>query len=119
MSIQSLNPATEEVLETFELFSDTQIEEALAAAHAAFQSWRETSFAERSALFQRVASYLRTHKTELGHRASLEMGKPISESEAEVEKCAWNCDYYAEHAESFLADEEVQTNAIKRYIALQ
>ena len=51
MSIQSINPATGEVLETFELFSPTQIDEALGAAHSAFQSWRETDFAERSALF--------------------------------------------------------------------
>ncbi len=119
MNIQSQNPATEEVLETFELFSPAQIDEALAAAHTAFQSWRETSFSERSALFQRVAAYLRAHKTELGSIASLEMGKPITESEAEVEKCAWNCDYYAEHAQSFLADEEVQTNATKSYVAFQ
>src|SRR5579859_6640477 len=119
MSIQSLNPATEEVLETFELFSAKQIDEALAAAHAAFRSWRETSIAERSTLFQRVAAYLRTHKIELARIASLEMGKPISESEAEVEKCAWNCDYYAEHAQSFLADEEVETGATKSYVAFQ
>src|SRR5712691_3324284 len=101
MTIQSLNPATGEVLETFELFSATQIDKALAAAHTAFLSWRDTSFAERSALFRRVAAYLRAHKAELARIATLEMGKPITESEAEVEKCAWNCDYYAEHAQGF------------------
>jgi len=84
MSIQSINPATGEVLETFELFSPRQIDQVLAAAHSAFQSWRETTFAERGALFHRAAAYLRTHKTELGRTASLEMGKPLSESEAEV-----------------------------------
>ncbi len=117
MSIQSINPATGEVLETFELFNPTQIDEALAAAHTAFQSWRETDFAERSALFQRLVVYLRAHKAELGLRASLEMGKPLVESEAEVEKCAWNCEYYAQNAERFLADERIATNATDSYVS--
>lgn len=117
MSIQSVNPATGEILETFELFSPAQIDDALNAAHAAFQSWRETGFAERSTLFRRVATYLRAHKTELGRTASLEMGKPLSESEAEVEKCAWNCEYYAENAERFLADEKIATNATESYVS--
>ncbi len=117
MSIQSINPATGEILETFELFSPAQIDEALAAAHTAFQAWRETNFAERSALFRRLAVYLRAHKTELGHLASLEMGKPIAEGEAEAEKCAWNCEYYAENAERFLADETISTNATDSYVS--
>jgi len=117
MSIQSINPATGEVLETFELFSPAQIDEALGSAHSAFQSWRETNFAERSALFRRLAAYLRVHKTELGHLASLEMGKSITESEAEAEKCAWNCEYYAENAERFLADEKIATNATDSYVS--
>ena len=119
MSIQSLNPATGEILETFEQFSPTQIDEALTAAHTAFQSWREISFAERGTLFRRVANYLREHKTELAQTATLEMGKPIVESEAEVEKCAWNCEYYAENAEKFLADEHVATNATESYVAFR
>ena len=119
MKIQSINPATEEVLETFELFSPAQIDEALAAAHTAFQSWRDTDFAGRSALFRRLAAYLRSHKAELGRIASLEMGKPLSESEAEVEKCAWNCDYYAENAERFLADERIAADATESYVSYQ
>jgi acyl-CoA reductase-like NAD-dependent aldehyde dehydrogenase len=119
MVIQSLDPATEEVLATFELFNAVQIDEALTAAHTAFHSWRETNFAERRSLLQRVAAYLRAHKTELGRIASLEMGKPLSESEAELEKCAWNCDFYADNAEKFLADEEVETSATKSYVSFQ
>lgn len=117
MSIQSVNPTTGEVLETFELFSPAQIDEALDAARSAFKSWRETSFAERSALFRHLAGYLRAHKTELGRITSLEMGKPIAESEAEAEKCAWNCGYYAENAERFLADEHIVTNATDSYVS--
>ncbi len=119
MSIQSINPANEEVLATFEPYSAAQIDEALGQARAAFKDWRETTFAERGALFHRIASYLREHKTELARIATLEMGKPITESEAEVEKCAWNCDFYADNAEKFLADEPVATNASESYVAFR
>ncbi|TMD55236.1 MAG: aldehyde dehydrogenase family protein, partial [Chloroflexi bacterium] len=119
MSIQSINPTTEEVIETFEPYSDAQVEQALNDARQAFLSWRETSFAERGALFHRLAQYLRAHKAELGRLATLEMGKPIVEAEAEVEKCALNCDYYADNAEKFLADEHVTSNATESYVEFQ
>jgi acyl-CoA reductase-like NAD-dependent aldehyde dehydrogenase len=119
MSIQSINPATEEVLRTFEEYSEEQINEALEQAHTAFRSWRKTTFAERGALLRRFASYLRANKAELARIATLEMGKPIVESEAEVEKCAWNCDFYAENAEKFLADEPIATNASQSYVEFQ
>ncbi len=119
MSIQSINPATEEVLETFEPYNASQINQALDQARYAFLSWRETTFAERSAILHRVATYLREHKTELARFATLEMGKPIIESEAEAEKCAWTCDFYADNAEKFLADEHIVTNATESYISFE
>lgn len=119
MSIQSINPATEEVLETFELYSEAQVQQALDEARHAFLAWRDTSFAERSTLFQRVAAYLREHKARLAQIATVEMGKPIVEAEAEVEKCAFNCEFYAEHAEKFLADEQVKANATQSYVAFR
>ncbi len=119
MSIQSINPATEEVIETFEPSTQQQVDEALALARQAFLRWRETTFAERSTLLQRVASHLRAHKAELAHTATLEMGKPITEAEAEVEKCAWNCDFYADNAEKFLADEQIGSNATESYVSYQ
>jgi acyl-CoA reductase-like NAD-dependent aldehyde dehydrogenase len=119
MSIQSINPATEEVLETFEPYSASQINQALEQARHAFLSWRETTFAERSAILHRVATYLREHKTELARLATLEMGKPIIESEAEVEKCAWTCDFYADNAAKFLADEHIATNATESYVSFE
>src|SRR6266516_3416770 len=117
MSIQSINPATEEVIETFEPYSDDQVNQALDQAQKAFLGWRETRFAERRAILHRVATYLREHKVELARLATLEMGKPIIESEAEVEKCAWNCDFYADNAEKYLTDEQVATNATESYIS--
>ncbi|GAC1400337.1 MAG: NAD-dependent succinate-semialdehyde dehydrogenase [Ktedonobacteraceae bacterium] len=119
MSIQSINPATEEVLETFELYSESQVQQALDETHHAFLEWRDTSFAERSMLFHRVAAYLREHKARLAQIATVEMGKPIVEAEAEVEKCAFNCEFYAENAEKFLADEQIKANATESYVAFR
>ncbi|HEY7343844.1 MAG TPA: NAD-dependent succinate-semialdehyde dehydrogenase [Ktedonobacterales bacterium] len=116
MSIESINPATGEVIETFEPFTAEQIDETLTRARETYRHWRTTSFAERSALMRRVAAILRARKAELARIATLEMGKTITESEAEVEKCAWNCDYYAENAETFLAPERVVTNAAESYV---
>jgi acyl-CoA reductase-like NAD-dependent aldehyde dehydrogenase len=117
MAFQSINPATGEVIETFDAFSREQVNEALDQARSAFLHWRSTSFAERSALLRRVAATLREQKTELARIATLEMGKPIIESEAEVEKCAWNCEYYADNAERFLADEPMPSSAAESYVS--
>ncbi len=117
MTIQSINPATGEVLETFELYSQEQIDEALDQARQAFLSWRTTTFAQRAEHLLRVARYLREHKTELGRLSVLEMGKSLVEAEAELEKSAWGCEYYAENAERFLANEPVSSTGTKAYIA--
>lgn len=119
MSIQTINPTTGEVLETFEPFNQNQINEALGQAHQAYLKWRTATFAERAKHLHSVASYLRDHKSELAQLAVLEMGKTITEAAAEVEKCAWNCDYFAENAGRFLADEKVATNATESYIAFR
>lgn len=119
MPIQSINPATEEILNTFEPFSEAQIDQALTEARTAFLSWRDTSFAERCELFHQLANYLRDRKEHLGRLATLEMGKPIAEAIAEVEKCAWNCDFYADNAEKFLADEPIATTATSSYVEYQ
>jgi len=119
MSIQTINPTSGEVLETFEPFSQQQINRALDQAHQAFLRWRTMTFAERAKHLHSVASHLRDHKTALARIAVLEMGKSITEAEAEVEKCAWNCDFYADHAERFLADEKVATNATESYVAFR
>ncbi len=119
MSIESINPATEQVVATFDEFTSEQIERALAETDTAFRSWRETSFAERSGLLRRAAAVLRERKTHYAEVITTEMGKPIAESEAEVEKCAWNCEFYAGNAEAFLADERVETNARESYVAYE
>ncbi len=119
MSIQTFNPTTGEVLETFEAYTQEQINEALDQAHQAFLQWRTLSFAERGKYLHNLANHMRDHKTELAKTAVLEMGKSITEAEAEVEKCAWNCDYFAENAESFLGDAKISSNATESYVAFR
>lgn len=119
MTIESINPATEEALATFEPLSREEIERALSGAAEAFSRWRRTDFRTRSDLLRRTASCLRQQKERLAGLITAEMGKPIVEAEAEVEKCAWNCDYYAENGEAFLTSKAVQTNAKESYVAFE
>jgi succinate-semialdehyde dehydrogenase/glutarate-semialdehyde dehydrogenase len=116
MSIQSVNPATGEVLETFAETPPAEIERILAAAHAAFLEWRTVPFAARSERMREAARVLRAAKAEHARTMVLEMGKPIVQAEAEVDKCAWACEYYAEHAEAFLVEQPRETDASKSYV---
>ena len=116
MSIQSVNPTTGEILETFEPTSRQEIERILAGAHSAFLEWRARPFAERAALTQAAARELRSRKAEYAATMTREMGKPIVQAEAEVEKCAVTCDYYAEHARAFLAEQPRETDASRSYV---
>jgi succinate-semialdehyde dehydrogenase/glutarate-semialdehyde dehydrogenase len=116
MRLRSINPATEKVLKTIEPHSREQIEGALDQSAGAFRAWRRTGFDERACLMNSAAAYLRANTSRLGTLITSEMGKPITESEAEVEKCAWNCEYYAENAERFVRDECRESNASESYI---
>lgn len=115
-SIQSINPATEEVLETFELYTKEQIDQALEQASTAWKEWRDTTFEQRAELLHQVAQYLRVHKDEYARTATLEMGKTLAEAEAEIEKCAWGCDYFAENGERFLENETIRSSATESYV---
>jgi acyl-CoA reductase-like NAD-dependent aldehyde dehydrogenase len=119
MAIQSINPATGEVIESFEPFTEEQIDQTLDRARAAFHQWRGTSFAERATFMRAVAKTLRDQRAELARHITEEMGKPIVEAEAEVDKCAWNCEYYAENAESFLSNEAAPSTATQSYVAFR
>ncbi len=116
MSIQSVNPATGEVLETLEETSPQQIDRILAGAQAAFTEWRTRPFAERATLMRAAGHELRAHKAKYALTMTREMGKPITQAEAEVEKCAGTCDYYAEHAEAFLTEQPRETDASRSYV---
>jgi len=116
MSIQSINPATGEVLETFQEMSTSEIARILEAADRTFHDWRDRPFGEREKKMREAARILRAGKEKYARTMALEMGKPIVQGEAEVEKCAWACDYYAEHAEAFLAEQPRETDASRSYI---
>jgi succinate-semialdehyde dehydrogenase/glutarate-semialdehyde dehydrogenase len=117
MTVESVNPATEEILASFDEHSERQIDEVLDRARDAFRAWRERSFAERSALMHEAAGVLRRDADRLALLITLEMGKPLAQSRAEVEKCAWCCDYFADNAPKFLADIVSPSSATESYVA--
>jgi succinate-semialdehyde dehydrogenase / glutarate-semialdehyde dehydrogenase len=113
MSMKAVNPATGEVLREYPEHDDQEVQRKLEKAQEAFASWRKVPFAERARLMSRAADLLRERCDEYGRLMTEEMGKPIAASESEVDKCAWVCDFYAEHAERFLAAENVATDATR------
>jgi succinate-semialdehyde dehydrogenase/glutarate-semialdehyde dehydrogenase len=119
MAITSINPATGELLKSFEAHTDEELEERLQLAAAAYATFRETSFAYRAERMIRAAEILEAEKETLGRLMTQEMGKPIRAAIDEAVKSAWACRYYAEHAEQFLADETVETSARRSYIRYQ
>src|SRR5256886_14685909 len=116
MALSSINPSSGEVLESFEEATPATLERVLAHAWQAFLGWRECTFAERAERLREAARALRAKKAEYARLMALEMGKPVTQGEAEVEKCAWGCEYYAEHAARFLAPEPRETDAARSYV---
>lgn len=113
----SLNPATNKVVKTYISWDSRQLATALEKTHSAQQSWAQTTFAERAECMNRAAVLLHERVVEFAGLMVLEMGKPLREARAEVEKCALACDYYAVHAEHFLKAEPIQTDAGKSYVS--
>lgn len=104
---KSINPYTGELLQSFNLHTDAEIQSMLSTSESVFQQWKISSFAQRSELLRAAAAQLRARKPELAKLISLEMGKVITESESEIEKCAWVCEYYADQGEEFLKDRHI------------
>ncbi|HKJ59453.1 MAG TPA: aldehyde dehydrogenase family protein, partial [Halobacteriales archaeon] len=103
--MDAVNPATDERIETYEDDSWDEVDDALGRAADAFESWRERPIREREELLSSAGEVLRDRKREFAEVMTREMGKPITQAISEVEKCAWACDHYAEHASAYLADE--------------
>ncbi len=117
MSLQSINPATGETLAVIEPWTSAQVETALAAAARAAPDWAATALAARCEALRRMARLLRARRDELARLITLEMGKLIGEARAEIDKCALACDYYAEQAPAFLADEIIASDAGRSFVA--
>jgi acyl-CoA reductase-like NAD-dependent aldehyde dehydrogenase len=113
----SINPATGETVSTQPYLNDSEIEAALDRASRANLTWSTTTCAERAVPMRAAAHLLRVQKTALSRMITVEMGKPIFEAEAEIDKSAWNCEYVATHAEGWLADERIDTGAALSYVS--
>jgi len=113
----SVNPATGEKLAAWPLANAAQVERAIDTAYRAARVWRQHSTTQRSEFLRAIAAQLRGNKASLARTITLEMGKPLTEAEAEVEKSAWNCEFVAEHGPIWLADEPVVTQARSSHVA--
>ncbi len=119
MAIATVNPTTGQVVQTFTPLSQAAIDDAIATAAATFQTYRQTSFADRSGWLNQVATLLELRREEYGALMTLEMGKPLKAAMAEVDKCAWVCRFYAQQGEEFLADDPIGTDASQSWISYQ
>jgi succinate-semialdehyde dehydrogenase/glutarate-semialdehyde dehydrogenase len=119
MSIATINPASGKTVRTFESFSTARVNESLDRAVAAYHQHKRTSFADRASRMRKAADILEAESREFGRLMTLEMGKPIKAAVAEAEKCATACRYYADNAERFLADRNVDMEGGRSWVAFQ
>ena len=117
--LQSINPATDELLKLYDEMTVEETSAIIKKTHQNFLMWKETSFNQRSIRMKNAAQSLRANNRKYAELMTLEMGKPIKQSYAEVEKCAWVCEYYADTAEKFLQDELIETDASKSFVTFR
>jgi succinate-semialdehyde dehydrogenase/glutarate-semialdehyde dehydrogenase len=119
MSVESIDPTTGEILKKYDEMTPEEIAATIEKADRAFASWRTTSFDERARQMRAAGQVLREKTDEYARLMADEMGKPLAEGRAEAEKCAWVCEYYAENAETFLAREEIPTEASRSFVSFE
>lgn len=117
--LKSTNPFDNSVIKTYEEMNDNEVDSILNSSQKAFVDWRKISIQQKTELIKNAGEVLRSNIKQYAELMTLEMGKPIAQSRAEVEKCAWVCDYYSENAEKFLSDEIIETDASKSFISYQ
>ncbi len=117
MPYVSLNPATNQLIQAHASWDVQRLEQALEKAHSAQQAWAQTTYSIRVEVLRNVAMHLHAQREQYAILITQEMGKPLREARAEVEKCAGVCDYYAQHAEDFMRTEPVASDAGKSYVA--
>lgn len=116
MKFQSKNPYDGIHIAEYTSLTSEELNQKLKDSSQAFKHWRKTPLSERTRLLKKVGQILKGNVDEYAKVITSEMGKPITESRAEIEKCAWVCEYYAEHAEEFLAPEQIETDATKSFV---
>ena len=114
--ITAINPSTGETLEKYDAITPDNVVRRLEKAQHAFEDWKKTRFSERGELMKKVSRVLTENKNDYARIMAMEMGKPVAQGRSEIEKCAWVCEYYAEHAENMLQPEIVKTDAQKSYV---
>jgi succinate-semialdehyde dehydrogenase/glutarate-semialdehyde dehydrogenase len=119
MALESVNPANGELISRYDPMQDQEVAAIVRAAHEAGREWAAAGFAARAACLRAAAAALRDRKQEWARLMAVEMGKPVTAGVGEAEKCAWGCEYYADHAEAFLADEVVLTEASRSLVRYQ
>jgi succinate-semialdehyde dehydrogenase/glutarate-semialdehyde dehydrogenase len=117
MALKTVNPMNGELVREYPEASDDDVRQTLREASCAFAGWRTTSFATRAAKMRAAADVLEARKEELAHLMAIEMGKPLAAGRSELDKCAGTCRFYADMAERYLADEPVETEATRSYVA--
>ena len=110
-AITTVNPATDQALDRYPVFTDDDVEGAVAEVHARFRKWRTVPVAERARQLATVSDILQARREELALLITNEMGKPLAEARAEIDKCAWNCRQYAQDGPGYLTPENLDTPA--------
>ena len=119
MTIEAINPTNGTFIKQYKAHTSQQIKTILDNVNKAWHDWSATPFKARAKLMHKVADTLRKNKTNYATIMTKEMGKPISDAIAEVEKCATVCDFYATHASNFLAPQKIKTNGMQSYVAFK
>ena len=119
MKFETINPATEEIIDEYELMPKEKVISFAKNSKAAFNEWKKLDVSERADYFRKLAKVLRGNKDEYSRLMTIEMGKPIKQSLSEVEKCAWTSEFYAGNAEKWLEEEEVQADGKKHLVVFE
>lgn len=117
--MEAVNPLNGKKIKRYSELTPSKLEKKLKAAHAAFGPWKEKSFSGRAALFKKAAAELEKRKEALARLMALEMGKPLAQGVAEIEKCAWVCRYYSANARSLLETDAIATDASRSYVTYE
>src|SRR5690606_10412110 len=117
--IKSVNPFDNTVVKNYKEMHHNEVDSIIRESSEAFSEWKRIPILQRSALMKNAGAVLKANIKEYSDLMTLEMGKPIKQSKAEIEKCAWVCEYFAENSEKFLNDELVKTDASKSYVSYQ
>jgi len=119
MTLTAINPTNGDTIKTYKQTQPEEASKCIEAAHQAFSVWKKMTFPQRAELMKRASQILMENKEAYAKIMAMEMGKPIRQGRAEVEKCAWVCEYYAENAFKMLQPERIETDASKSYVSFQ